>query len=260
MADQSRVVEYEDSFDDSSQRYKWKWDWALFKVEEEYVGDFMRKIQAPGRAWCSRCPQTVVYGTRGRVALEDHLKTETHKRAVRALAHTSTLPGQSARRTQRYGLPRRAVPQESGPSTGTAPLAPLTPLADRTANVEAMLLSFAVENNLAFTTVPKLVELSTTLAADLPALRNTALSPSAASYKTRHGVADTFRGTLAEELKSTPFSLNLDEAMNSNQQKIVTILVSHFAGKEGLIVVNHLASFKLTQVTSENLCCRVLNT
>lgn len=54
------------------------------------------------------------------------------------------------------------------------------------------------------------------------------LGPNAASYKLKYGVSDTFMETLLDELRVTPFSLNTDEAMNSNNEKMVTVLVSHF--------------------------------
>jgi len=100
---------------------------------------------------------------------------------------------------------------------------------------------------------PKLINLSKALANDKPALEKLTLDPTTASYKMKYGVAETFVQELTGELKSTPFSLNLDEAMNSNNEKVVTVLVSHFSSSQNKICVNHLGSFVCSKVTSENL-------
>lgn len=73
------------------------------------------------------------------------------------------------------------------------------------------------------------------------------------SYKLKYGLAATFEESLLEELRKTPLALNMDEAMNSNNQKVVTVLVSHFSSSLQKISVNHLASFVVTRVTSESL-------
>lgn len=80
-----------------------------------------------------------------------------------------------------------------------------------------------------------------------------AVSNTMASYKLKFGVAASFQEELLEELKKTPFSLNIDEAMDSNNKKVVTVLVSHFSEYHQMVQINHLISFSVTRVTSENL-------
>ena len=45
--------------------------------------------------------------------------------------------------------------------------------------------------------------------------------------------------------------------MNSNNQKVVTVLVSHFNETEKKTVVNHLSSFQVNRLTSENLFAEI---
>ena len=63
-----------------------------------------------------------------------------------------------------------------------------------------------------------------------------------------YGLAATFEESLLEELRETAFALNMDESMNSNNQEVVTVLVSHFSSSLHKISVNHLASFVVTRV------------
>ena len=115
-------------------------------------------------------------------------------------------------------------------------------------------ISFIAENSLSLATAPKLIELARTLAKGMRTLENMTMDSSTASYKLKYGVARTFEEELVEDLKVTPFALNLDEAMNANKQKIVTVLVSHFSKLEKQkIVVQHLKSFVMSKVTSEGL-------
>lgn len=68
-----------------------------------------------------------------------------------------------------------------------------------------------------------------------------------------YGSAATFEESLLEQLRETAFALNMDESMNSNNQEVVTVLVSHFSSSLQKISVNHLASFVVTLVRSEEL-------
>ena len=68
-----------------------------------------------------------------------------------------------------------------------------------------------------------------------------------------YGLAATFEESFLEKLRETPFALNTDKSINSNNQKVVRVLVSHFSSSLQTISVNHLASFVVTWVTSEKL-------
>ena len=130
---------------------------------------------------------------------------------------------------------------------------PLTPFNDRLRNSEAMLVEFLAENSLPMSMAPKIIDISKALANDERVLGKLCMDRTTASYKLKYGLAATFEESLLEELRKTPLALNMDEAMNSNNQKVVTVLVSHFSSSLQKISVNHLASFVVTRVTSESL-------
>ncbi|GBO06855.1 hypothetical protein AVEN_135981-1 [Araneus ventricosus] len=69
-----------------------------------------------------------------------------------------------------------------------------------------------------------------------------------AAYKLRFGVAGTFEENLLEDLKHEKFSLNIDESMSNNNEKIVTVLVNYLRNDK--IVAEHLQSFSVASVNS----------
>ena len=109
---------------------------------------------------------------------------------------------------------------------------PAVPVNDRRLNSEAILLGFLAENDLPFTITPKLIELSKQLAKDTKALNELKMDRNTASYKMTFGLASFFERELDEELRNTFFCLNLDESTNSNQEKVVAVLVSYFSSEK----------------------------
>lgn len=74
-----------------------------------------------------------------------------------------------------------------------------------------------------------------------------------ASYKLKFGLAKTLEDELLNELRLTPFSLNIDEAMSKTNAKVLAVLSSHFSPSLNRIVVHHLAAITLVKVTSQSL-------
>ena len=101
-----------------------------------------------------------------------------------------------------------------------APPQPLTSLSDRVNQMQAMLLAFVAENNLSFSLTPKLIDLAQEMARDPKALDSLSLHPTTASYKMRFGVAKTFAEELSVEMQDSFFSLNIDEAVSANNEKV----------------------------------------
>ena len=58
---------------------------------------------------------------------------------------------------------------------------------------------------------------------------------------------------LVKELKETPFSLNLDECTATNNQKILSMLVSYYSEELGRTVVRPLASIVLKTVSAKTV-------
>ena len=90
---------------------------------------------------------------------------------------------------------------------------------------QATVLCFLAENSLSFTLAPKLISLSQTLAKDPPTLGKLAMDRTSASIKMRLGVAETFLGKTLENLKTSFFSVNMDEATSNNRSRVLDILV-----------------------------------
>ena len=94
---------------------KWKWTWlddsteitlpnSSEKVKCNY-GEFIRKINTPGKATCTLCDKLMNYGNRGKACLKSHFLTEEHRRRVKlrrtnyvvqAGASSSSTPSTSA--------------------------------------------------------------------------------------------------------------------------------------------------------------------
>ena len=118
-------------------------------------------------------------------------------------------------------LKSAATPQEPTP-------APITPLQDRIANAEPMVLAFTAENSLSFAMVPAVIELLKVLARDKKVLYPLSMNRTTASYKTRFGVGKKFSEEVIDDMKTNFFSLKMDESPSSNFHRVLTILVSYF--------------------------------
>ncbi|GFN90956.1 Ap-3 complex subunit beta-2 [Plakobranchus ocellatus] len=127
------------------------------------------------------------------------------------------------------------------------------PLDDRVKNQEAMVLSFIAKNNLPVSMSTPILSIAQELSRDTEAMKRVKVEHRTTSYKLQYGVAKTILDELLAELRVNKFSLNIDKAMNAQNQKIVSVLVSHFSEKEPKVVTNHLSSFELIKVTSESL-------
>ncbi|GBL83146.1 hypothetical protein AVEN_165357-1 [Araneus ventricosus] len=125
------------------------------------------------------------------------------------------------------------------------------PLSDRITNAESLVLGVLAENNLPFIMSPVLIELSKVLASDKKALNHLNMSRTAASYKMRLGWAKTFMDETAENLRSSKFSLNIDETTSNNFKSVLSVLASYFSPIQNKVIIEHLAS--VIRVTSESL-------
>ena len=124
-----------------------------------------------------------------------------------------------------YGVP--AVYSSSGyiPPATTTPVIPQVHILDRVANMEAMIVAFIAEHNLSFSLSEELIELSKELSRDTTALKRVKLHRTTSSYKLTFGLAVHWKNELVEQLRLTPFSINLDESTSSNTKHVFYILV-----------------------------------
>ena len=116
------------------------------------------------------------------------------------------------------------IPQHSDNATSHTPS---VAGCDRVAQQQAMVLAFMCENNMSFSSIPNLIELVKELARDRTALSKLKMDRTSASIKLKHGLAKTMTEDLVSELKSSFFSLNIDEATSNNNKKVETKLSNH---------------------------------
>ncbi len=91
------------------------------------------------------------------------------------------------------------------------------------------------------------------MAADRPALSQLNMSDTAASYKLKYGVAKTMTDSLHDTLKTSFYSLNVDEATSENKHKVLSVLASYFCKIIRRIKVSHLTSLKLERVDADTV-------
>lgn len=239
---------------DKGVRNSWCWNWLEKQVDGVYVRDVIRKVKLPGTAYCIICNKDILYGNRGFLCISNHLKSTKHTSLLKVRQNNFLLPGSSNlendEKNSEYGL-HPMFHSMKVTATKTAPES-LTPLADRVTNSQAMVISFIAEKSLAFSIAPDIIELAKALATDKKALDKLSMHRTAASYKLQYGVAKTFKEKLFEDLKTSFFSLNMDESTSKNHQKIVSVLVN-LKDENKRIVTKHLSSFSVKTADSASL-------
>ncbi|XP_076109456.1 uncharacterized protein LOC143078481 [Mytilus galloprovincialis] len=259
----SRVVLQRDSYNlevDKGVKNCWKWDWVERSVYGNPVGQFIRKINSRGIARCELCQKDINYAGRGWKSLEQHLTKKLHLDNLKMRKTNHSLSGAFGAKLDThqgiYGL--HPMFKSSAELKQPAP-ASLTSFQDRVTNMESMVVAFTSENSLSFSLVPKMLELAKTLSDDKKALDSITMNRTTASYKTRFGVGKTFEEDLIRCLKTSCFSLNMDESTSSNYQKVLTILASYFCKISNKVVVRHLSSLTCVTVNSEALYTKVVD-
>ena len=130
---------------------------------------------------------------------------------------------------------------------------------ERTAQIRAVTVAFLSEWCLPFSLAENLLNYAKRVSEDMAALQKTTISRTSASYITTHGVATCFKEELKQKLKTKDLSLNIDEATNNNNDKILNVIVQYFDTDSDRVVVDHLGSRKQNQATAANILESVEN-
>ena len=130
---------------------------------------------------------------------------------------------------------------------------------DRVASLEAMIISFVCERRLPLSLTVDIVTLSLELARDTKTLSKVKLKRTAGQYMLQFGLAKTLEESLLSEIRSTYFSLNLDEATSNNHHRVLTVLVSYFNQGKKEVVCEHLTLINVPAVTTENILNTSIN-
>ena len=108
-----------------------------------------------------------------------------------------------------------------------------------------MLLGFLAKKSLPFTLAQPIIDLSKELASDPKALNALSMDRNTASFKICFGLAKTMQDELFKDLKTSYFSLNIDEATSDNKQRVFSVLVSYFSTSLNKVGVRHFASISV---------------
>ena len=248
---------------------KWRWDWLEKTVVVDpgkicpklnwkkgpltlIAKDTFRKVDLAGKAICTVCQADgyVTYGSSGVKILVDHMKTKKHVSRVAMELENTRLPGTKESSSDVYGAP--AAYHDAPSSSRVAPKTSVHVL-DRVANMEAMLVGFLAEHSLSFSMSQRIIDLAKELCKDRPALQKLNMHRTTASYKLIYGLGKTVHEQLTEKLRTTPFSMNMDESTSSNTKHVYTVLVSYYNSDSNEIAVEHLGSIDVPSCTSKNL-------
>lgn len=181
---------------------KWRWMW-INKIGSngKPFRSWCQKLSEAGACFCTLCTRRLIYATKDKKVLSWHESDSSHKAAVRAIQYTSHLLG----------------------ATAMADLLPS--MTDRVTDLKICVCLSVAEHDLTFTMAEHIVSLAKKLAKDKIALTHMSLSRQHASYLITYGISPEFKKSLSEKLKNGIFSLNIDEATNIHNDRIMNILV-----------------------------------
>lgn len=124
---------------------------------------------------------------------------------------------------------------------------------ERVAEVRAVTVSFLSQHCLPFSLAEDLLQYAKRVSSDKPALEKSTISRTSATYITTHGVTKCLKEELKYKLKDKKLSLNIDEATNNNNDKILNIIVQYYDQDTCRVVVDHLGSRKQNLATAANI-------
>ena len=126
-------------------------------------------------------------------------------------------------------------------------------MTERKAQVGAITVSFLSEHCLPYSFAEDLLNYAKRLSEDKTALEKTTISRTSVSYISTHGVAKAFKEELKQKLKNKKLSLNIDEATNNKNDKILNIIVQYCDTESSRVVIDHLGSRKQNLATAVNI-------
>ena len=71
-------------------RNEWIWSWIDREIDGRRIGDVIRKMEDKGKCYCDGCKKVINFGSRGWIAIADHVGRKGHKKKVRSSFDRST--------------------------------------------------------------------------------------------------------------------------------------------------------------------------
>ena len=97
------------------------------------------------------------------------------------------------------------------------------------------------------------------MAKDSKVLAKIRMSRETAAYKLTEGLAPMIKEKIVDSMRSSYFSMNVDECFSKNNKKIFSIIVSYFSEESGECVIQHYSSKSFKTVNAINLTNFVFN-
>ncbi|GBM18112.1 Ectopic P granules protein 5 [Araneus ventricosus] len=91
----------------------WRWEWLEKQAEGIHLYEIIRKLNKCGACYCIVCSKELAYGSRGFVALMDHVKSAKHKSFLQTRKEHFALPGSGDKKENGetpYGFPPAYTP------------------------------------------------------------------------------------------------------------------------------------------------------
>ena len=214
------------------------------------VKEDIKKIKTRGYVLCTVCNRPLKYENEGHRAIIKHFHTPKHIELLKLIITNTKIS--FGRGGSSYGVASNLA--EGGREASSRPT-----MAERRSMAEAKVIGVMAEHGLPLGTASFLVELAQDLANDPKALDGLTMERTSTTYKLKFGLGKTFHERTIENMKKKHFSLNMDESFSSNDQKVLTILVSYFSDSDKQIVVEHLESVALDICNSEMVYTELVN-
>ncbi len=207
---------------------KFRWNWLEEKdADGHFLSDNIRKLNVAGQCKCIVCNVIIKYGSSGRKSLVGHGRTENHKQMRRLKETNETLPAMfqatkameegerpstsSSSCSLPYGAPLNVHDEAMCSGKKGTELKTNVCFADRKANAEAMIVSFQAEHSMKLQLVPHVIKLAQELGKDPAVLQSLSMERTTCSYKLNEGLGNVTLKRIVTDMKSTPFSINIDD-------------------------------------------------
>ena len=214
---------------DSSCKNKCVWDWLSEKdVNNDYLSDYVKKVDIPGVAICCWCKEFLKYGSSGKKRLHRYSiqnKEKHHKNKLLYMANT-TIPSSwidPSKIAEPYDTCERPCDLPYGVASNVHSSKTCSTRRQPTArpvisvhSTEAFILSFAVENFLPLSKVPKLVEFARFLSKDVRALDEVKMDETTATPTTISMLNVDFSKTASHTSKSATSKRKIHEEGQEN--------------------------------------------
>lgn len=78
---------------DKSVKNRWNWAWLERSAGDTLLDSFIRKLPAPGRAYCLWCESEINYAASGAKALTNHAASDKHNKQLETRKSNYRLTG-----------------------------------------------------------------------------------------------------------------------------------------------------------------------